>query len=850
MEKSLYKFIIRHTKKQQIILLFLTLLSFPFLYATLELPKIIINEAIGGTDFPKDLYFPLFGIDTELWQVEFLLTLSFIFLALVLLNGLFKYTINVYKGRLGEKMLRYLRSKLFHHILHFPMSKFKKIRQGETISIITAEVEPLGGFIGDALALPVFQGGTLLVYIGFIFVQDITLGLAAISLYPVQIYIIPKLQRQVNQLAKKRIQNVRILSTQIGESMSGIKEIYINNTSEYEQNRVDNRLSKIFLIRYDIFKKKFFIKFLNNLMAHLTPFFFFSIGGYLVIQGQLTSGALVAVIAAYKDLSSPWKELLQYYQQKEDVKIKYQQIIEQFNISQETALEKDVIDNKSIDGEMVFDYVTITNDDGKVILDHLCDKINLSKHTCLIGNSSSGVEELSMAISGLISIHSGRIYINNIDFKSFSPTIKGQEISYVDQTPYILSGTIEDNLFYSFMTSPLEESSHNSEPTSYIDYEKAKCSDQNMLNDRVLNILNYVELYEEVFELGLYQFIRDKAHENLKKNIVKARKKLHEKLIKSNLEKLIEPFDENTYNLNASLIENITFGSLRIQNIKIETIAENSWLITVLREVSLYDQLVKIGYEASQILTEIFLSSQNLNSQLVEKFSFVHIGQLQKLKANIIENPEFDIETCSFREQTTLLSIALQLIVSKHRLGLITPKIQEHVIQARQYFVKNIPDHLKSIIDFYHPDRFNEGLNCQNNILYGHLSYNIAHAKNKVDTLLDEVMKETNIKDDILLLGLNADVGTAGAKLTIAQKQKLGLARAMIKMPNLLVCNQALSALDPESKGRIIQNIIQNSRGKGVIWVSHNNSMSDIFDKTIYINNGKKQAPTIQGEAK
>ena len=75
--------------------------------------------------------------------------------------------------------------------------------------MITAEVEPLGGFIGAAFADPMFQGGQLLIILSFIMIQDPILGLAAIALYPLQIYLIPRLQRAVNQLGKQRVQNVR-----------------------------------------------------------------------------------------------------------------------------------------------------------------------------------------------------------------------------------------------------------------------------------------------------------------------------------------------------------------------------------------------------------------------------------------------------------------------------------------------------------------------------------------------------------------------------------------------------------------------------------------------------------------
>jgi len=43
---------------------------------------------------------------------------------------------------------------------------------------------------------------------------------------------------------------------------------------------------------------------LNNFIGQLTPFFFYLIGGYLVIQGDISFGSLVAVLSAYKDLNA------------------------------------------------------------------------------------------------------------------------------------------------------------------------------------------------------------------------------------------------------------------------------------------------------------------------------------------------------------------------------------------------------------------------------------------------------------------------------------------------------------------------------------------------------------------
>src|ERR1700744_5381362 len=98
LEPTVYRFILRHSFKQQIMLLILTLVSFPFLYYSLELPKTIVNRAIGGKHFPQVF------LGMEFSQIPYLMTLCGVFLALVFINGGFKYYINTFKGQLGERM--------------------------------------------------------------------------------------------------------------------------------------------------------------------------------------------------------------------------------------------------------------------------------------------------------------------------------------------------------------------------------------------------------------------------------------------------------------------------------------------------------------------------------------------------------------------------------------------------------------------------------------------------------------------------------------------------------------------------------------------------------------------------
>jgi ABC-type multidrug transport system fused ATPase/permease subunit len=159
----------------------MTLISFPILYLSLELPKWIINDALSSKFTPKLLW------GWTLDAAPYLVILCISLLVLIVVNGLLKMRINTIKGVIGERMVRRLRYVLIDRMLGFPIRHFSKISQGELIATVTAETEPLAGYIGEAVALPLFQGGTMITILIFMFMQNWVLGLSAIALIPLQI---------------------------------------------------------------------------------------------------------------------------------------------------------------------------------------------------------------------------------------------------------------------------------------------------------------------------------------------------------------------------------------------------------------------------------------------------------------------------------------------------------------------------------------------------------------------------------------------------------------------------------------------------------------------------------------
>src|SRR5262245_62039861 len=433
MERSLARYIWTHTWRQQIFILFVVFLSMVPYFLSFDLPKQIVNGPIQGDGFQQpgatqtfmEISFdlPLIGHITlfpgvQLDRTSMLFGLSFVFLGLVIINGLFKLYINTYKGRLGERMLRRIRFELVDQVLRFPPSVFKRVKAAEVATMVKDEVEPLGGFIGDAFVQPALLGGQAVTALVFIVLQNFWLGAIAVAIVAVQAIIIPKMRKRLIRLGRERQLTARELSGRVGEIVDGIGTIHIHDTSNYERADIAARLGRIFKIRYDLYQWKFLVKFLNNFLASVTPFLFYSIGGYLALRGALDIGQLVAVIAAYKDLPGPLKDLIDWDQSRQDVQVKYQQVVEQFTVDTTIDPQIQVVTTDrvpSLTEPLGAVNLSLVDDSGARILERVSLQIRPGETLAIVGTAASGAEAFAEGLARLAWPESGRYSVNDHD---------------------------------------------------------------------------------------------------------------------------------------------------------------------------------------------------------------------------------------------------------------------------------------------------------------------------------------------------------------------------------------------------------------------------------------------------
>ena len=285
MPRRLYAYVWSVSSVQQVRLCLLTLMVFPLSLVPIELQRRIVNDAISNG------------------ATELLLILGGIYLAALLAHGAIKYVLNVYQNRVSEGVIRRLRNR-------FVDTPVEGEAAGTRQAIITAEVEKLGGFVGESMSFPLLQGGMVISVVTYMLVVDPLVAIVALGFFVPSLIIVPILQQRINRLSRQRTTKVRHLSDRVGDKATSTDQAH-------------DLIDGIYHLRVRIFLLKYFMNFANNLLGHLGPLSILMIGGWLVIQGQSELGTIVAFISGYERLMGPARDILGFYRRMSAMRIQY-----------------------------------------------------------------------------------------------------------------------------------------------------------------------------------------------------------------------------------------------------------------------------------------------------------------------------------------------------------------------------------------------------------------------------------------------------------------------------------------------------------------------------------------------
>jgi len=813
MEKSIFRFVLKRSARDQAIIVLITLLSFPVVYLSLELPKIIVNDAISGSGFPQHI----FGVSFE--QIPYLLLLCLAFLALVILNNVIKFILNVFRGKTGERILRDLRDELYSKVMRTRRTELHTLSAGETVQVISAEVEPLGGFVAEAFATPIFQGGTLAVYLTFIFVQSPFLGMAALVLYPVQVFVIPRMQARVVDLTRERVANVRSLSGEIGESIAGVMDIRANGATSWWRGTIAQRLGRNYDLRVNLMRRKAEIKFVNNVLNQVTPFLFYAIGGYAVIEGRLDLGALVAVIAAYKDIAGPWRELLKYYQTQSDMSVRFRVLTDRFDglaLDPKERFKPQDEASTSLSLPLHFDSVTVANANGEPLLSGINFEVSKGESIALTGLSIDEAEAIAETAVGLNEPLNGVVSVGGQDLAQESEARISKSVALISKNSKLYSGSLLENILVGPQNTTRDPIVANSEIA-------------NSVIEEVLSIAEIVGAEDLLFKMGLDEVLDLKVcslQPAIPIELLEAQNQTREmEGLPKTLGHVVEFWSDEYFNENASIAENLVKGAripdLAVRNYRVlRTLEkpETSELLLSLGEsiARKLGELISLNDSKSQIMTRVGLVEQNELDLFQRVFESINLGNSGKLRQT---------------EKNLLRSIAKRFVPIKHRFFDLPETAREDVLHLR----KITPTSTVSGIAQSNPSGADVSLiSIREFLLNGKPRIDRQGQWDTIDSYLKEQVLDRNAFCYIQSVGLCRSITAGEGSLSSSQKIKILLIRALVKRPKLIVMDTVFDN-HPQINLLEILRAVGDGKPPALLTMTRSTEMASKLDRSIQV---------------
>jgi ABC-type bacteriocin/lantibiotic exporter with double-glycine peptidase domain len=288
-------YVLRFTGTHQAGLALLSIAVFLLSAAPLELQRRIVNDLIGKG-----------SARTILW-------LAVGYASVALTEQGLKLLLNIYRGWVAESSVRALRTTVYEGEVTAALASPSTLDTGVEIAMILEEAEPIGGFIGISVSEPLLQGGILASVIGYMFFLEPRLALLGIAFFIPQMVFVPLLQQAINLRARERILVKREISGAIAGTSHG-------NGGGASQT---SAIGRVFSLQMGIYRRKYSMNLLMNLMHHLAVAVVLCVGGWLALDGRIEVGTVVAMVGGLGKLNDPWGDVVNWAREFSVVSVKY-----------------------------------------------------------------------------------------------------------------------------------------------------------------------------------------------------------------------------------------------------------------------------------------------------------------------------------------------------------------------------------------------------------------------------------------------------------------------------------------------------------------------------------------------
>lgn len=418
-----------------------------------ETIDVILSD--GASFMPEWLKEPVRAMGGRVFLRENLWLVAALIIVLNLMNGLFSFFKERNTATAGENIAKTLRERLYRKLSYMSFSYHVRAETGDLIQRCTSDVETVRRFLSTQLVEAVRAVLMTVIAFSILFARNTEITLYSLILIPFMFIGSYVFFTKVTKAFRYSDESEGKMSNVLQENLTGVRVVRAFGMQQREVEKFDEASQD--------FRKKTF-RLYNYLAAYWGSMDFVTMTQIMItllvcvfkaIEGEISIGTLVVFTSYISQLLYPIRQLGRILSDagKSVVALgRIRQVLDEVAEGEEEgSLRPD------LSGDIVFDHVSFSYEEGNKVLDDLCMTIPAGKTVALLGNTGSGKSTVVHLLQRLIEPTSGRITIGGVDIRKIDRWYLRTHVGLMLQEPFLYGRTIMGNLSIAVPEAPEEK---------------------------------------------------------------------------------------------------------------------------------------------------------------------------------------------------------------------------------------------------------------------------------------------------------------------------------------------------------------------------------------------------------
>lgn len=357
----------------------------------------------------------------------------------------------------GQDIIFDIRTDLFKHLQELPFEYYDNRPHGKILIRVVNYVNSVSDMLSNGIINVILECLNMLFIMIFMFFVNVKLSLVVLSglpIFAVIMMMIKKRQRKAWQDVSNKSSN---LNAYLQENFTGARVTQIF-TREEENAQIFDRLSEKYRKSWiNAVKYSNLVWPATDNVSTLVRAAIFVVGLLVLTPAAVSLGTIVAMTSYASSFWQPIMNLSNIFNNFINNIAYLERIFETLDEPATIADKPNAQDIGDITGEVKFDDVTFSYEQGKTVLEHISFDVKPGESVALVGPTGAGKSTVVSLLSRFYDLDSGKITIDGKDISQATLHSLRSQMGIMLQDSFIFSGTIYDNIRYGRLDATEEE---------------------------------------------------------------------------------------------------------------------------------------------------------------------------------------------------------------------------------------------------------------------------------------------------------------------------------------------------------------------------------------------------------